>query len=191
MSFLDPSAETEDQPDIDPATFDAEDTELVSLAEQLRTQLEEIDGKRADISKRRAEAGPSRTQIRETIMAELKLFDDDDDPMPVGIKRIVDANVKEWQAAYRERVGTDRAPMIDLYGQGIGDSGVSYEKIAGKGAMEKLAAQIDDWYTDRANSRNRRGPGARDIDPAMVDRMYKNHKAAAKDLVRHPPLGDN
>ncbi|MFJ8884221.1 hypothetical protein ACIRJR_12535 [Streptomyces sp. NPDC102402] len=173
MSFLDPSAETEDQPDIDPAAFDAEDTELVSLAEQLRTQLEEIDGKRADISKRRTEAGPSRAQIRAEFMDEMNLFDDDDDPMPAGIKRILDSHVKEWQRTYRERARDGKLPMSRKDSGGIAGTGIETHALMGDKFMPKVTREIDDWFTNRANSRNRRGADAVNYDPALVERLYE------------------
>ncbi|MDQ0793677.1 hypothetical protein [Streptomyces sp. B1I3] len=173
MSFLDPNASTDDIPDVDPATFDAEDTELVSLAEQLRTQLEEIDGKRADISKRRAEAGPSRAQIRADFMEEMNLFDDDDDPMPTGIKRILDGHVKEWQRTYRERARDGKLPVIRKDGGGVAGTGVDTRALMGDKFMPTVTREIDDWFTSRANSRNRRGADAVNYDSALVDRLYE------------------
>ncbi|WP_031082050.1 hypothetical protein [Streptomyces sp. NRRL WC-3549] len=172
MSFLDPHSAPEADADIDPASFDAEDTELVSLAEQLRTQLEEIDGKRADISKRRTEAGPSRAQIRTELMDSLHLFDDEDDPMPAGIKRILDSHAKGWQRKYRELAKENKLPQASQHEQFAG-TGYTFNGVMGRDVMKEVTQEVDAWLSDRANSRNRKGAGAGGHGGALAERLYE------------------
>lgn len=188
MSFLDPNSAPEADQDIDPATFDAEDNELASLAEQLRTQLAEIDAKRADVSKRRVEAGPSRAQIRSELMESLNLFDDEDDPMPAGIKRILDKRAKEWQKTYRDRQRDGKMPS-GRSDHGVGGTGIGFDMLLGDKAMERLTREVDDWFTSRANSRNRRGAEAINYDSAMVDRLYEQTRTGRNpDLIGAPSI---
>ncbi|MEU3894938.1 hypothetical protein [Streptomyces sp. NPDC045251] len=177
MSFLDPNSAPEADQDIDPATFDTEDSELVSLAEQLRTQLAEIDGKRADVAKRRSEAGPSQVQIRSGLMESLNLFDDEDDPMPAGIKRILDKHAKEWQRNYRTLAKEDKLPQAGQHERFAGTP-FAFNDLMDGDAMKAVTQEIDEWFTTRANSRNRKGAGGGGYGGALAERLWNNARGS-------------